>query len=319
MLVGVAVVASGSAHACECRFLGPFAVVAADAPAVVRGVVRAHEGTSRVGPSRMRVEVQEVLKGDLVTGPMVVHGGDGMLCRPEVAQFAVGGEWVLALNGPGSKPGVEGGWAVSNCGAFFLRVEGERVFGNFDDDLEDGTVQEVSLGEVRAAIRDSPPPRVQESFTFELAAGERLVQPFGQRFALDLAPTRDGWFVTVSEAGREEDPARLTPPFHFVPNPRELEGWHFHHGQRGSLDGTAEEHVNAPGEVRRFIFSPEVGVTVGTRGAITPEEVRCVERYGKGRLAVTALRLGDADADGRPPIAWMRCLLQISYPKPAAP
>jgi hypothetical protein len=38
-----------------------------------------------------------------------------MLCRENIEQFPVGSEWLLALNGPGNKPGMnKGDYVISN-------------------------------------------------------------------------------------------------------------------------------------------------------------------------------------------------------------
>ncbi len=49
--------------------------------------------------------------------------------------FPPGSRWVLALNAPGAKPGQ--GWALSHCGAFWLRVDGEQVWGRFAGDKDE--------------------------------------------------------------------------------------------------------------------------------------------------------------------------------------
>jgi hypothetical protein len=71
------------------------------------------------------------------------------------------------------------------------------------------------------------------------------VQPTKGGWILSLVPGREGWFQ-ISVKGREqEDLSRLTPPWHFVPNPREIEGWHFRNDRNtGPNDGS----VNAPQE-----------------------------------------------------------------------
>jgi hypothetical protein len=60
-----------------------------------------------------------------------------------------------------------------------------------------------------------------------VAAGDSFAQPFANRFTFHLLPLERGWEIVIREAGREENLARLTPPWHFVPNPRDIEGWHF--------------------------------------------------------------------------------------------
>ena len=91
-------------------------------------------------------------------------------------------------------------------------------------------------------------------------AGERFRRPFGGRFEFLLEPTPMGWDIVIKELGRDENLARLTPPLHFVPNPREIEGWHFSDNPSdcASRDYEAEAGPENP---RKFIFSPEVGKT----------------------------------------------------------
>ena len=94
-----------------------------------------------------------------------------------------------------------------------------------------------------------------------------------------------GWFLSVSVKGREsEDLSRLTPPWHFVPNAREIEGWHFRNAANtGPNDGS----VNAPQELREFIFSPEVGSSIEYNGSATSaEDVAKVRSFGRGWLFI---------------------------------
>jgi hypothetical protein len=120
-------------------------------------------------------------------------------------------------------------------------------------------------------------------------AGEAFEAGFSDAYSLRLAPIEHGWSVEIRERGRDENLARLTPPWHFVPNPRDLEGWHFR-----NADNTApnDGSVNAPGEVREFYFSPEVGRTLEYSGSATPPEVvDSVRAYGTGQLRVTSFVL----------------------------
>lgn len=100
-----------------------------------------------------------------------------------------------------------------------------------------------------------------------------------------LRPGAEGWLLEIAMKGREaEDLARLTPPWHGVPNPRQLEGWHFRNASNtGPNDGT----VNAPQELREFIFSPQVGRDVDYHGSSTgPEDVAKVRAFGRGWLSI---------------------------------
>lgn len=116
-------------------------------------------------------------------------------------------------------------------------------------------------------------------------AGDAFRVPFGGRYALLLEPIEFGWAISVEERGREENLARLTPPWHFVPNPRFVEGWHF---RNASNTGPNDGSVNAPQERRDFIFSPEVGLSLDHDGSGTsPAVVEDVRRFGRGVLTMT--------------------------------
>ncbi len=141
---------------CSCTWAGPFLTVAPRAPLIVRARVLAHHGEGAGTPLAMDLEVLEVLHGESPTGRLRVWGDDGALCRPYVTTFPVGSEWVLALDGPGSKPGMTPDHAISACGSTWLEVrDGARVRGNLDDRTRMDVVQEVSLAELRARLGEA--------------------------------------------------------------------------------------------------------------------------------------------------------------------
>ena len=91
--------------------------------------------------------------------------------------------------------------------------------------------------------------------------------------------------------GRAENIARLTPPFHFVPNPRYIEACDF---RNENNTGPNNGSVNASQAQREFIFSPEVGETIDgpqARYGVTPVEVDRVEAFGRGEVEITHLKL----------------------------
>lgn len=125
--------------------------------------------------------------------------------------------------------------------------------------------------------------------TGTLRAGETLRAPFGTEYHFVLAPNQYGWVVEVRQRGREENLARLTPPWHFVPNPRYLEGWHF---RNASNTAPNDGSVNAPQETREFFFSPEVGRSLEYEGSGTPASVvDQVRSFGRGEINLTKYRL----------------------------
>ena len=122
-----------------------------------------------------------------------------------------------------------------------------------------------------------------------LQAGSTFRSGFGDDFTFVLAPNEYGWLVRVEQRDRDEDLARLTPPWHFVPNPRSVEGWHF---RNASNTGPNDGSVNAPQERREFVFSPEVGRSLDYDGSATPASaVEEARSFGRGELTLTDFRL----------------------------
>src|SRR5262245_55824816 len=111
--------------------------------------------------------------------------------------------------------------------------------------------------------------------------GTPFVRATATAWILRLVPDPYGWFLAVTVKGREqEDLARLTPPWHFVPNAREIEGWHFRNADN---TGPNNGSVNAPQQLREFIFSPEVGRGLEYNGSGTrPEDAEKVRAFGRG-------------------------------------
>jgi len=237
-----------SADACSCSWRGPFLAVAKDAPLVVRGrILRHHPGRAPT----MDVLALETLTGGLLDTGLVVQMGDGMHCRPTLDSFPPGSEWILALNGPGSKPGT--GWALSHCGEYWLGVKNNDVVGSFD-----GVQNQVKRMPWREFKSRFLYPRFSDKISGHITAGERFHRPFGSRFEFILEPTLTGWEIVIREYGRSENLSRLTPPLHFTPNPREIEGWHLS-DKPSDCSSRPYAGERGPDNPRRFIFSPEVG------------------------------------------------------------
>ena len=156
------------------------------------------------------------------------------------------------------------------------------------------------------------PARRQITFTGAVKAGEHFQRPFGERFIFKLEPSDFGWIIALYEKGRNEDLSRLTPPFHFVPNSREIEGWHFRNEMNtGSNDGS----VNAPQGEREFIFSPEVGRSIQgptARWSVSTEEVERVSSFGRGVLHIEHLLISPVKRGDRAKILEMDFKCTIS-------
>jgi hypothetical protein len=173
-----------------------------------------------------------------------------------------------------------------------------------------------------ARPRATPPARGTATYSGELAAGQAYTREFGEGLRFALVPRPLGWEIVVTRRGRDENLARLTPPFHFAPNPREIEGWHFRNADNSGPNEDGDKNVNAPGEVREFIFSPAVGATIDGPDAgrpPTPDEVDEVRRWGQGTLAILEYRLADLGPGKTARFAWMRFTVHLSWPPDARP
>lgn len=287
--------------ACSCAWEGPFLTVAKKSPLVVRGkILRHHSGTSPT----MDVLVLETLVGGLLDSGLRVQMGDGMHCRPLISDFPVGSEWILALNGPGAKPGK--GLALSHCGEYWLAVKNGVVTGNMDG--KQGETNRTSLMALKGRLRY---PAFRVKLKGRVRKGETFQQPFGPGFVFVLEPVANGWEIMVKETGRDENLARLTPPLHFAPNPREIEGWQFldDPSRCPSRPHAAEA---GPANPREFIFSPEVGRTIQGPDAavsVSVEEIEAVRRFGRGTLLIEDVALGPLK-NGCPGIDWLKFSVQ---------
>jgi hypothetical protein len=253
----------------------------------------------------MDVLVLETLSGGLLDSGLVVRMGDGMHCRPGLEKFQPGSEWILALNGPGSKPG--NGFALSHCGEYWLRVKNDHVEGCIDG--TEGQVKQMMLPEFRLRFRY---PRFQASFSGRAEHGKQFRRSFGSGFEFILEPTATGWEIIVREYGKNENLSRLTPPLHSVPNPREIEGWHLMGNPKACLRRPYEAETG-PGNPRSFIFSPEVGQRIDGINAdrsVSLEDIEAVRRFGQGTLTIGDFGLRPG-SNGCMEIEWMNVSVRI--------
>jgi hypothetical protein len=134
------------------------------------------------------------------------------------------------------------------------------------------------------------PGRKAEPIRGAVKRGEKFAQTTPSGWIFRLTPAPEGWLIQVTTRGREtEDLSRLTPPWHFVPNDREIDGWHFRNADN---TGPNEGSVNAPQELREFIFSPAVGREIEYHGSgTTPEDVEKVRAFGRGWLFIESYQL----------------------------
>jgi hypothetical protein len=155
--------------------------------------------------------------------------------------------------------------------------------------------------------------RLVEQVKGEVANGKTFSKSTRGGWILTLTPIDQGWFLGVTVKGREdEDLSRLTPPWHFVPNARYIEGWHF---RNEANTGPNTGSVNAPQRLREFIFSPEVGRTINYDGSATkPGDVEKVEAFGRGWLHLDAFQLTLPRKNETASFVWLKFSACLTWP-----
>lgn len=160
---------------------------------------------------------------------------------------------------------------------------------------------------------DAGPVRRSERFRGEVRRGDRFSQVTGAGWVVRLEPIEYGWALHVSTSDRPaEDLSRLTPPWHFLPNPREIEGWHFRNADNtGPNDGS----VNAPGSQREFIFSPAIGRGIDYAGSGTEAaDVDRVRSFGRGWLFIESFGLTAPRAGERAALEALTFVVCLTWP-----
>jgi hypothetical protein len=164
------------------------------------------------------------------------------------------------------------------------------------------------------APRCAPEPgRRAEQVRGEVIKGRPFSKSTRAGWILKLVPVEEGWFLEITIKERDsEDLSRLTPPWHFVPNAREIEGWHFRNQDNtGPNDGS----VNAPQELREFIFSPQVGRGIEYNGSgTTSEDVAKVQSFGRGWLHLDEFRLTPPRRGERASFEWLKFSACLTWP-----
>jgi hypothetical protein len=157
------------------------------------------------------------------------------------------------------------------------------------------------------------PGRRAEQVQGEVIKGRPFSRSTRGGWILKLVPVEEGWFLEITIKRRQnEDLSRLTPPWHFVPNPRGIEGWHFRNEDN---TGPNEGSVNAPQELREFIFSPQVGRGIEYNGSATsPEDDANVRSFGRGWLHLDEFRLTPPRRGERASFEWLKFSACLTWP-----
>ena len=171
--------------------------------------------------------------------------------------------------------------------------------------------------QARTAPQCRPAPgRSAEQVEGEATKAQVFSKATPSGWILRLVPVQEGWVLEIAMKGREtENLSSLTPPLHAVPNPREIEGWHFRNADN---TGPNEGGVNAPQQLREFIFSPEVGREIQgplSASSASNEEIKRIQAFGRGWLHLDEFRLTPPRRGERASFEFLKFSACLTWPR----
>jgi len=167
-----------------------------------------------------------------------------------------------------------------------------------------------------AAMAEPPPCKPAQgrhvaSVSGEVAGEHAFSQTVGPGWTLRLERATAGWELRLL-ADDGIDLTAVTPPYHGT-NPRQLYGWHFRNADNS---GPNRGEINAPQQLRLFLFSPGLA---GTGGFKPPQtEPSSVDADGRGWLYLDEMGLTDLEPGERARMVYLRFRSCLSWPKSAA-
>ncbi|MDA0990367.1 MAG: hypothetical protein O3A51_06410 [Verrucomicrobia bacterium] len=167
-----------------------------------------------------------------------------------------------------------------------------------------------------AARADDGTPRHTTNFVAELSHPQDYARAFGGRFVFGLKPTPYGWQIDIRDERGTEDIAALTPPWRWGPNPRDIAGWHFRNADNSGPNDVGPNNVNAPQDLRSFIFHPLVGRCIDgsdPEGSPSPAAVQQIEAFGRGALRLIDYRLTEMQPGKKARLEWIKFNVELSW------
>ncbi|HET7441973.1 MAG TPA: energy transducer TonB [Terriglobales bacterium] len=141
------------------------------------------------------------------------------------------------------------------------------------------------------------------AFSGEVRAGNAYHCEVTPRLTFALLPLPEGWRISITESGRNDDLAQFSEPVTGF-NPLIIEAKQFL-----GKDGQPAPENALPAELknREFIFSVEVGRSImpAGNGAATPGQIEQITKDGRGTFKIESVQLTPAEPGGKPRIAYM--------------
>lgn len=154
------------------------------------------------------------------------------------------------------------------------------------------------------------------SETPEIFGDHSFYQVFDNGWVFALVRSELGWSIRLYDGepiGDAVDLTALTPPLRGIPNPRDIEGWHF---RNATNTGPNVGDVNAPQLLRAFVISPGLAGTGGLRLPKGPIEPGPDD--GIGWLKIIDLGLDNSEQGHRARLNYLKFEACVSWPRSEA-
>ncbi len=146
------------------------------------------------------------------------------------------------------------------------------------------------------------PGRAAAFLSGEVGGRHANRQAVGPGWNFALLPAAFGYDLRLFD-GEGRDLSAMTPPLHGVPNSRELYGWHF---RSADNSGPNRGDVNAPQELRLFLFDPDPAADPG-------------QAQGRGWLKVRDYGLADLAPGEKARMVYLSFEACLFWPAEAEP
>ena len=150
----------------------------------------------------------------------------------------------------------------------------------------------------------------------EIAGAHSFYAPVGPGWVFSLQHYPYGWSIRLYDraGGDAVDMTSITPPFRTVPNPRDIEGWHF---RNAANTGPNIGDVNAPQKDRLFVFSSSLSGTGGFKPPSGPQalSVTPADTDGRGWLKILDYGLSDLAPGDRARMTYLKFEACLTWPK----
>ncbi len=152
----------------------------------------------------------------------------------------------------------------------------------------------------------------------EIYGNHNFAQKLDNGWVFRLGASRYGWKIYLFSADENTaniDLTQVTPPFRTVPNPREIEGWHF---RNAANTGINKGDVNAPQHLREFFFSTALIGTGGfksSKGADQPPMFEADPNDGRGWLKILDFGLTDLEPSQKAKMNYLKFKACLTWPK----